>query len=71
MTEIPKAPVLRICKEQGAERISEDGGIALTEAVEKYAEKLSLAAIDLATHADRKTIQDVDVELALKHFYCL
>lgn len=69
MTEIPKAPVIRICKNNGAERISEDAGIALTEAVEAYAEKVSEAAVDLATHADRKTVKIDDVELALKHFY--
>ncbi|PAV06688.1 histone family protein [Methanosphaera cuniculi] len=69
MTEIPKAPVTRIAKAAGAERISKDAEEKLVEAVEAYANKLSEAAIDLAKHADRKTIQPEDIELALKHFY--
>lgn len=69
MTEIPKAPVTRIAKAAGAERISKDAEEKLVEAVEAYTKKLSLAAIDLAKHADRKTIQPEDIELALKHFY--
>lgn len=69
MTEIPKAPVTRIAKAAGAERISKDAEEKLVEAVEAYVNKLSEAAIDLAKHADRKTIQPEDIELALKHFY--
>lgn len=69
MSEIPKAPITRICKSQGAERISKEAEEALTNAVEKYAEELSVAVIDLAHHADRKTVQVDDVDLALKHFF--
>ena len=69
MSELPKAPVIRIAKEQGAERISEDAGVALTEAVVKYAEELSRRTIELANHADRKTLQQEDVELATKHYW--
>ncbi len=68
MTEIPKAPVVRLAKSIGAERISEEAAIALTEGVEEYAKKLAEVTKDLADHADRKTLQAVDVELALKHF---
>ncbi len=69
MTEIPKAPITRIVKKAGAERISKDAEEKMVEAVEAYTEKLSEAAIDLAKHADRKTIQPEDIELAVKHFY--
>jgi len=68
MSEIPKAPVTRIVKKAGAERISKDAEEKFVEAVEAYTEKLAAAAIDLAKHADRKTVQADDVELALKHF---
>ena len=67
MAELPKAPITRICKNCGAERISKDAELALTEAVEKYTNKLSEAVIDVANHAGRKTIQPDDVELVLKH----
>ncbi len=68
MTEIPKAPITRIVKNAGAERISKDAEEKFVEAVEAYTAKLAEAAIDLAKHADCKTIQPDDVELALKHF---
>ncbi|RAP52332.1 MAG: histone [Methanosphaera sp. SHI613] len=68
MTEIPKAPITRIVKNAGAERISKDAEEKFVEAVEAYTTKLAEAAIDLAKHADRKTVQPDDVELALKHF---
>ncbi len=68
MTEIPKAPVTRIVKNAGAERISKEAEQKIVEAVEQYTNKLALAVIDLAKHADRKTIQVEDVELTLKHF---
>jgi histone H3/H4 len=68
MTEIPKAPITRIVKNACAERISKDAEEKFVEAVEAYTTKLAEAAIDLAKHADRKTVQPDDVELALKHF---
>lgn len=68
MTELPKAPITRICKNCGAERISKDAETALTEATEAYVNKLAEAVIDVSKHAGRKTIQADDVELVLKHF---
>ena len=68
MTEIPKAPVTRIVKSAGAERISKEAEEKIVEAVEAYTNKLAEAVIDLAKHADRKTVQPEDVELAIKHF---
>ena len=68
MSEIPKAPITRIIKNAGAERISKEAEELLVEAVEDYTQKLGLCVIDMAKHADRKTIQPSDVEVALKHF---
>lgn len=68
MTEIPKAPITRIVKSEGAERISKDAEEKIVEAVEAYTKKLATAVIDMAKHADRKTIQVDDVEVTLKHF---
>lgn len=69
MSELAKAPIARVAKQEGAERLSEDAIVALTDSVEKYARELSKASIDLAAHADRKTVQANDVELAVKYFY--
>ncbi|MEE1116823.1 histone family protein [Methanosphaera sp.] len=68
MTEIPKAPVTRIVKSAGAERISKDAEEKIVEAVEAYTASLATAVIDVAKHAGRKTIQPDDVEVVLKHF---
>lgn len=66
MTEIPKAPVTRIVKSAGAERISKDAEEKIVEAVEAYTAKLAEAVIDVAKHAGRKTIQPDDVDVVLK-----
>ena len=68
MTELPKAPIVRICKNCGAERISKDAETAIVEAVEKYTERLSEAIVDVSKHTGRKTIQADDVAIVLKHF---
>lgn len=66
MTEIPKAPVTRIVKNAGAERISKDAEEKIVVAVEDYAAKLAKAVIEVAKHAGRKTIQPDDVDVVLK-----
>lgn len=66
MAEIHLAPMERIFKKSGAERISEDANRALREAVEDYAETLAEASVTLAKHAGRKTVKSEDVKLAAK-----
>lgn len=65
MAEIPIAPIKRIMKESGAERVSEDAAVELAKAMEEYAEAVSEQANKLAKHAGRKTITADDVKLAL------
>ena len=52
MSEIPVAPVVRILKAAGAERISDDAKKAFADAVEASAEVLAKKAIKAAAHAD-------------------
>jgi DNA-binding protein len=66
MAELPLAPLERILKNAGANRVSEDAVQALREAVEDYAVALSEASVALAKHAGRKTVQSEDVKLAAK-----
>ena len=68
MTELPKAPVTRIVKECGAERISKEAETLMVDAVEDYIKRFGKACTDSASHAGRKTIQPEDVEFVLKHF---
>ena len=50
MSEIPVAPVVRILKAAGAERISDDAKKAFADAVEASAEVLAKKAIKAAAH---------------------
>lgn len=68
MSEIPKAPITRIVKSCGAERISKEAEEKIVEAVEEYTAKFATTIVDVAKHSGRKTIQPDDVELVLKHF---
>ena len=64
--EIPKAPIERIIRKAGAERVSDEAVEALVEHIEDIAVKTSRLAITVARHAGRKTVQYEDIKLAEK-----
>lgn len=64
MTIIPFAPIERVIRNAGAQRVSESAGMALTEILEEFGLEISREAIKLAEHAGRKTVKAEDIKLA-------
>ena len=64
--ELPIAAVDRIIRKAGADRVSEDAAAALAEILEEKGIEIGKQAVQLANHANRKTITDADIRLAIK-----
>lgn len=65
MAELPIAPVGRILKNAGAERVSEDAVNTLAKFLEEKGEEISRDAVKVAKHAGRKTVKAVDIEMSI------
>jgi len=66
MAEIPLAPITRLVRNAGAERVSEEASQALAELLEEYGEKVAKKAVSLAKHAGRKTVNAADIRAAVE-----
>jgi len=64
--EIKVAPMHKLIKRAGADRVSEESAIALGKALEEIGVKVAKEAIDYAHHAGRKTVKARDIEIAAK-----
>jgi len=61
MAELPIAPITRLVRKAGAERVSEEASVALVEILEEKAEEIAKKAVGLAKHAGRKTVKKEDI----------
>ena len=64
--ELAIAPMHRICKKAGAERVSETAAEELAKVLEGVGLKIAREAIDYAMHAGRKTVKARDIEIAAR-----
>jgi len=65
MSEMPLAPIERLMRIAGAERVSEESAIEMRKELEKYGKRICERAIVFAEHANRKTIKASDIHLAI------
>jgi histone H3/H4 len=64
--ELAVAPMHRICKKAGAERVSEAAAEEMAKVLEDLGVRIAKEALDFAMHAGRKTIKEEDIEIAAK-----
>ncbi|MFB6116595.1 MAG: histone family protein [Candidatus Nanosalina sp.] len=61
---LPNAPIERIIRKAGAERVSEEAVEELRDAVEDLGEEVAADATKMAEHAERNTVKKEDVDMA-------
>ncbi len=56
----------RIIRDAGGQRVSESAKKALASAIEDYAIEVSKKAVNMASHAGRKTVKEEDIKMAIR-----
>ena len=67
-SELGLSAMYRILKKAGAERVSDESADELRRIIEEVAINIAKSAIDMTSHAGRKTVKAEDVKLASKPF---
>ena len=67
-SELGLSAMYRILKKSGAERVSDESADELRRIIEELAFSIAKSAVDMASHAGRKTVKGEDIKLASKSF---
>ena len=67
-SDIGLSAMYRILKKAGAQRVSDESADELRRITEEIADGIAKSAVDMASHAGRKTVKSEDVKLAAKPF---
>jgi len=62
--DLPNAPIERIIRKAGAERVSKDATEELRDTLKSLGDEIASDAVDMADHAERNTVKKEDVEIA-------
>ncbi len=65
-SELGLSAMYRILKKSGAQRVSDESAVELRRAIEEIAEAIAKNAVEMSSHAGRKTVKAEDVKLASK-----
>ena len=67
-SELGLSAMYRILKKSGAQRVSDESADELRRVIEEIAEAIAKNAVDMSSHAGRKTVKAEDIKLASKQF---
>ena len=67
-SELGLSAMYRILKKAGAERVSDESADELRSILEDVATTIAKSAVEMSSHAGRKTVKADDVKLASKPF---
>ncbi|NWJ43579.1 NFYB/HAP3 family transcription factor subunit [Marine Group I thaumarchaeote] len=65
-SELGLSAMYRILKKSGAQRVSDESAVELRRDIEEIAEAIAKNAVEMSSHAGRKTVKAEDVKLASK-----
>jgi histone H3/H4 len=65
---IPIAAMEEILRKSGAKRVSEDAKAELKKSLELISEEITKPAFEFAKHAQRKTVKEEDIKLAIQNY---
>ena len=67
-SELGLSAMYRILKKAGAERVSDESADELRTILEDLATTIAKSAVEMTSHAGRKTVKSEDVKLASKPY---